>query len=1070
MGKTWYHGTGEGVNFDKFDVNKLSDIANRGKNIYLTENKAAADWFSKLKSQSNYLKTDEFRNGVTSKGIGDFKPNTKEFVIPSDAKIKVLKSLPQQNAEAVIAQLKAQGYDGVRFTDDVLNTIEGQPELAKAFVNGKHPDTTIVFNPDILQPNSAPTPVAQVGKTEAKTLVNKITKLDAVTSMHDILNTGGTVDEALNQYMTKTKSTFGAAQLELNKLIGSGAIEKGKVNASLNPEMGKTLLPTVEKGNTNQAVLNRDFVRSKVQSAGDKALNAVKQLSPNDLALTDELRGSPVSDLVKRAENPKAFTDAANLVKAYNDYTHAIGSGKLEQNVPYRQNYGAPLMFEQTPQEVAAVRKVALKTNPGYSKQRSFQSYNEAAQYGLSRANPSFAHDLAIDVSRRANDLSQLALHKGLNEAFPGQVKVGEIGSTAEGTYKQLQIPGGQKLSLPAKLADEINKRAPAPDAGGLTAKYDSANAFLKYAKLSGGGFHAVTELGNFAGQQLTSGKLFTEPSSTGKIFKTFFSDKALRTEVSKMADSGVLDKARLGGLTWTPSEIKADVNITPHGKIVSYTGIKALHDATFQREIPYAKLKTFEQDTRGLDPSNPADLVKIRATAKGINENYGGINRAVEGLTPKQAKVASRFLLATDFTEGKIRTITAALTKGGPEGKLARQIVAGKALLFATVATTGGLISGEFKDKNPTDVAETILGKFANPTFKVGSVNVGLPSTHISEFGKPLSTFFNGASDKFSGLKTYATNRLAAIPSEVNQLINNQDYSGSHIYGKETKKAGGAPISPAKTAVNVLNGVLPIPASQAISAAQGKQGIVPAVANVAGIRVTPNKTASVLPTTNTSNLTSGQKKAQGTQELAALNAKPPDGYTISPLADGRYAYTLNDGTVQTSKDIKTAQRAVAKSAFEGSDQPSKIIGNVIWRKNADGSATPESLTKYNYSLGSATLVDRKNAGDLSGWMKTAQSQIESIKTQLQDPNIDAKDKLDLNNQATALIKDATKYQSYGGFTKGRGGNGARIALAGIPKIPTVKTRSAPKIKVAKTKTTKFASVKFAKPRRIKVK
>lgn len=164
-GQTWYHGTSEGVNFDKFDASK-AQIGNRGKQIYLTENQAAADWFSKLKSQSNYLKTDEFRNGTTSKGIGDFTPNTKEFVIPSNAKIKVLGKLPQENAEAIISQLKNEGYDGVRFTDDVLNTIEGQPELAKAFVNGKHPATTIMFNPDKLQTKSQLTDLYNQAKAQ----------------------------------------------------------------------------------------------------------------------------------------------------------------------------------------------------------------------------------------------------------------------------------------------------------------------------------------------------------------------------------------------------------------------------------------------------------------------------------------------------------------------------------------------------------------------------------------------------------------------------------------------------------------------------------------------------------------------------------------------------------------------------------------------------------------------------------------------------------------------------------------------------------------------------------------
>src|SRR5204863_7864881 len=135
-----------------------------------------------------------------------------------------------------------------------------------------------------------------------------------------------------------------------------------------------------------------------------------------------------------------------------------------------------------------------------------------------------------------------------------------------------LTTPYGNELFATKDIAKQINNRAPIPAATGILGKYDTANAFLKYAKLSGGAFHAFTETGNFIGQQLMSGKLFTEPASTAKIFKVLFSENAMRGEVAKLAENGTLDKANLGGLTWTPSEIKADVNITPSSKFTKYT------------------------------------------------------------------------------------------------------------------------------------------------------------------------------------------------------------------------------------------------------------------------------------------------------------------------------------------------------------------------------------------------------------------------------------------------------------------------------------------------------------------
>jgi len=220
QGTPAYHGTGEGVKFDKFDATK-AEFGNRGKQIYLTENQVAADWFSKLKSQTNYLRSDEWKNGGPARGL-DFKPNTKEFIVPKNAKIKVLDSLPQQQAEAVIAKLKKQGYDGVRFTDDVLNTIEGQPELAKAFVNGKHPATTIMFNPDKLQTRSQLTDLYNqaTGKGTMQSVPDmpQLPKGYKMTAAGDVVDsTGRKLTTGEIQQLTQPK-----ALTQAEKLVNSG--------------------------------------------------------------------------------------------------------------------------------------------------------------------------------------------------------------------------------------------------------------------------------------------------------------------------------------------------------------------------------------------------------------------------------------------------------------------------------------------------------------------------------------------------------------------------------------------------------------------------------------------------------------------------------------------------------------------------------------------------------------------------------------------------------------------------------------------------------------------------------
>lgn len=803
-------------------------------------------------------------------------------------------------------------------------------------------------------------------------------------------------------------------------------------NPEKNPLYGKVRVPQAQ--DAAQAHFNADFVLNKEKTIGAKALQDLGKLSAKDQELMKQVQTKGVS-VAGEAENLGQFKQALSSIRQYYDTRHAYDH-YLGIKTPYRENYLRDLVQRN---EGDAVPLSGGNQTPGYTRAKTQAGYSNVAEA------------LQRDINGASFNHGKLVYTKGLDEVYPGQIQAGKPYTDAT---TQLSTPYGKELFAPKDLARQINERAPVPKATGLTGKYDSVNAFQKYLKLSGGGFHAFTETGNFIGQQIMSGKLFTEPTSTGKIFKVMFSDNAMRGEVAKLAENGTLDKANLGGLTWTPSEIKADVNVTPTGKIAKYTGIKALHDATFKRDIPYAKLKTFEQATQGLDVNNPADLEKIRAAAKGTNEAYGGINRMADGLTPKQAKVAARGVLATDFTEGKIRTVIAAISKGGLEGKIARQLIAGKVLLFAGLATAGGALAGEYKGKDTKQIAENILGNFVNPTFKAGGSIVSFPATHVSEFGKPLTPLFKNSQNRFSGIDTYAKDRLAALPSEALQLKTNLDFQGQHIYGKETKKSGGAPISPTKTAVNIAGGVLPIPISQGIVTGQGKQGLPATAANIIGLKVRPDTTPA--PNTPEAN------KQTGTQEYNQYKNKPPQGYDLRGLSDGTYAYTIDGKPHQTTK-LKTAQQAIARDAFGNSDQNIKIVGNTVLRKSASGNVSITPKIKYDYSLNSATLTQQKKAGNLQAYYSTAQKQLQNIQTQLKDPDTDPLDKLTLQNEAQTLVDNMSKYQGYGGFTKPK-----------APKLPSAasfKTASqfkAPKIKGIKVRVPK-ANFKAPKTRKIAV-
>ena len=125
------------------------------------------------------------------------------------------------------------------------------------------------------------------------------------------------------------------------------------------------------------------------------------------------------------------------------------------------------------------------------------------------------------------------------------------------------------------------------------------------------------------------------------------------------------------------------------------------------------------------------------------------------------------------------------------------------------------------------------------------------------------------------------------------------------------------------------------------------------------------------------------------------------------------------------------ADIAIAKDAFEKSDKNYQVVGGTVFRRDAQGNVTATPKVKYDYQLATATMTKQKNAGDIEGWLKTAQSQLDSINKQLQDPSIDPLDAIALQNDAEALQKAAAKYVGYGGFTKGKsGGKGSKFDYA----------------------------------------
>lgn len=736
---------------------------------------------------------------------------------------------------------------------------------------------------------------------------SQVGRLGVMSNMKDMLQSGSTTDEALNHYFEQVpNSTAQEAHQALDEVINSQGFDKSKLNSSLNGQYNNVEFPPVKEGDDSAARLNGTYAGEQVGKNGSQAIQALQGLNEHDLELTRYLKGHNPEDVISQADDKTAFRSAVNALKQYNDYTQAAGA-KLGQDIPYRQDYGLRTPYappELPPGEPGAVNP----ENPSYTQQRQHNTHEEALANDEVPKNADALEDLRADVNQRAYDQTRLALANSFEQAHPGQVKMLNDTTPLPSGYQQLLIPGGDHIALPSDIASKINERAVATPATGVLGKYDSINAAGKNLELGGGLFHGFNTGGIFAGQQLVSGKAFTNPGSLGRVVSNLFSDKSMAdyTDTLDKTPSGgvdnnhsVLDGAQASGLEIknTSQDIGKPGDSGLAGKVANIPGLKQIHNAIFERQIPTMMLETFRQKTQGLDIFGNADdreqAIKI---AKGINNEYGSINRTIQGLTPRQFQLASRGVLATSYQEGQLVTLKNALSKGGAEGQIAREAVFGKALLFGGLATLGGLAGGDFKDQTPKQVALAIMNKAINPSFNIAGYKVSTPATQISNVAKPVEESIASAKKGqgiAAGPEDFASSHLAFAPSKAEELGTNKNFEGDAVYGKDYF---GRPISAGTTAENVASGILPIPLAQTAQTATGNQSLGASIANTVGFNARPQYDLNYAPI-------AGQTYVQ---ELEAGNAPKAKIQAATQFFD-----LLGQGTKNKNKTITQAETAL---------------------------------------------------------------------------------------------------------------------------------------------------------------
>lgn len=786
---------------------------------------------------------------------------------------------------------------------------QGSPEAASyANVFGVSQDQA---NKDLANPNS----------TELKsTTPEKPTGLQA---LQQSLATGESVTEAANRYMDETGASFDQTKKTIGDIMNSKDFPKGQVNSQLNPHYQEAQSIIPKATNQEQIIGNTKAIHGIVNRGADNAIKLMNQMPKEDLPLVFKLAGNNVDDIAKDALKPELFKQVAEAIKDNNDWKQALGSGLLGERTAYRSDYGLPIVAApKEGEEILTgpeIGRAGKKINPNYSLPRNVTSYDQLEQAGYQPLFTDPRDLVAFDSQRRNGNFTDLALRKGFEEVYPGQVVSNKIGAAQGQNYAQIDFHGKpMSFSAPVGAAQEFNPRQEAINPNTFLKGYDFLNSQLKNAKLAGGGFHSANVLGSYGGQQIGA-VLQGEASPVRGLhdlstaIKSTFSQDAFDGKMSELEQKGrLIDFDAINMTTKTP-ETEGDVGAQGVGKLPV---LKQIHEAIFGRQIPMLKMLIADQklDAMGFDRNNPESLAEGMKIGKGLNQGFGGLNRDIQGLTPQNFKRASRIFLSTDYNEGQLRTLADAFSKGGPEGKLARQIVFGKAVLFGGIAAGLGAAGGEFQGKTPTQVALDILHKVANPEAQIGGYKVALPTTQVSEVEKPIEQTVSGiqaGKGIYQGAENFATNRLAAAPSEALQLGNNKNYLGQPIRGTDSR---GRPISLGNTIANVASGTLPIPAAQAAQTATGNQSPLAALANTAGLRVTPTNTTSNLPVEQQTYISTLQKALQSSNIPKPQQKQATDAITnFDSIIKQNYA-ARQKVDAQINRDIAKGDMAKAKA------------------------------------------------------------------------------------------------------------------------------------------------------------
>lgn len=351
----------------------------------------------------------------------------------------------------------------------------------------------------------------------------------------------------------------------------------------------------------------------------------------------------------------------------------------------------------------------------------------------------------------------------------------------------------------------------------------------------------------------------------------------------------------------------------------------------------------------------------------------------------------------------------------------------------------------------------------------KVGSTLAGLGQGLLGQsFLQGFTGFSDALSDPQRSAKTFINSQTSSVvPSVVNDAANASDrwqrQADNVPQSIKNRIPGLRETNPVKSDVygnNLpnpnfgLNQINPFKPSQSLTNKSPSVAEVSRLHNVnpqdSSLQVTPTPIGkSITIGKQKVTLSSSQQQAlqkavgQATQQRWNQLIKTPeyakmDDAQKAAALDNVKQYAVEDAqrNFVTKNNLGTYTKAESKKATELANgtqtvaqvAQSKATGATAtsttanhFYKLSDGTKVKSQDVQNTYKQNSATLTSFKQSGDSTNYIKTANSQLDNISKQLQDPKISLTKAQQLANEAQTLHTNINKYSTYGGFTKPKG-------------------------------------------------